>query len=89
MLAIQQGIDQASVLIGGIQKELGTYTVLNSSDLFVDSTQVILEPLIVASSAWYRPLIAGAVGLGIGLLLTILIAIVAIIGSFAPGKEKG
>ena len=89
MLAIQQGIDQASVLIGGIQKELDTYTVLNASDLFVDSTQVILEPLIVASSGWYRPLIAGAVGLGIGLLFTILIAIIAILGSFGPGKKKG
>ena len=52
MLAVQQGIDNASARIGGIQKELDTYAVLNASDLFVDSTQVILEPLIVASSDW-------------------------------------
>jgi len=89
MLAVQQGIDNASARIGGIQKELDTYAILNASDLFVDSTQVILEPLIVASSEWYRPLIAGAVGLGIGLLLTILIAIIAVIRAFSSAKKNG
>ena len=89
MLAVQQGIDNASARIGGIQKELDTYAVLNASDLFVDSTQVILEPLIVASSEWYRPLIAGAVGLGIGFLLTFLIAIIAVIRALSSAKKNG
>ena len=89
MLAMQQGVDNASARIGGIQKELDTYAVLNASDLFVDSTQVILEPLIVASSNWYRPLIAGAISLGIGLLLTFLIAVIAVIGSFSSAKKTG
>ena len=89
MLAVQQGIDNASARIGGIQKELDTYAVLNASDLFVDSTQVILEPFIVASSDWYRPLIAGAVGLGIGLLLTFLIAIIAVIRALSSAKKNG
>jgi hypothetical protein len=89
MLAVQQGIDNASARIGGIRKELDSYAVLNASDLFVDSTQVILEPLIVASSDWYRPLIAGVVGLGIGLLLTFLIAIIAVIRALSSAKNNG
>jgi len=88
MLAVQQGIDNASTRIGGIQKELDTYATLNASDLFVDSTQVILEPVIVASSDWYRPLIMGAIGLGIGLLLTFLIAIVVVIRALSSGKKN-
>jgi hypothetical protein len=89
MLAAQQGIDNASARIGGIQKELDAYAVLNASDLFVDSTQVILEPLIVASSNWYRPLIAGAIGLGVGMLLTLLIAIIAVIHAFSSSSKNG
>ena len=89
MLAAQQGIDNASARIGGIQKELDAYAVLNASDLFVDSTQVILEPLIVASSNWYRPLIAGAIGLGVGMLLTFLIAIIAVILAFSSSRKNG
>ena len=57
--------------------------------VFVDSTQVILEPLMVASSKWYRPLIAGAIGLGIGLFLTLLIAIIAVIMSLSSGNKNG
>ncbi|MFC1681131.1 hypothetical protein ACFL1S_04980, partial [Pseudomonadota bacterium] len=87
MLALQQGIDNATARIGGIQKELDTYHVLNANDLFVDSTQIILEPRIVASSEWYRPLVAGAISLGIGLLLTLLIAIVAVIRSLSSAKN--
>jgi hypothetical protein len=88
MLAVQQGIDNASARIGGIQKELDAYAVLNASDLFVDSTQVILGPIKVASSDWYRPLIWGAIGLGIGLLLTFLIAIIAVIRALSSGKKN-
>jgi hypothetical protein len=89
MLAAQQGIDNASTRMGGIQKELDTYAVLNASDLFVDVTEVILEPIIVASSSWYRPLIAGGVGLGIGLLLTFMIGLIAIIFSLSSSKKEG
>lgn len=87
LLALQQGIDNASMRIANIQKELDAYAVLNASDLFIDSTQVILKPLMVASSNWYRPLVFGAIGLGIGLLITLLIAIVAVLVSFSSGKE--
>ena len=89
LLATQQGIDNASTRIAGIQKELDSYAVLNASDLFVDTTQVILEPLMVASSKWYRPLIAGAIGLGVGLLLTMLIAIIAVIVSLSSRNKNG
>ena len=88
MLALQQGIDNASARIGGIQKELDAYAVLNTSDLFVDSTQVIVKPLIVASSNWYRPLLAGAIGLGVGLLLTLLIGIIAVIRAVSSKKHR-
>jgi hypothetical protein len=88
MLAAQQGIDSASTRIGGIQKELDTYAVLNASDLFVDATEVILEPTIVASSNWYRPLIGGAIGLGVGLLLTLLIGVIVIIFSLSSSKKQ-
>ena len=86
MLAMQQGIDNASNRIASIQKELDVHAVLNASDLFVDTTQVVREPEIIASSDWYRPLIAGSIGLGIGLALTVLIAIVAILLSFSSKK---
>jgi hypothetical protein len=87
-LAIQQGIDQASVFIRNIEEELDTHDFLNASDLFVDSTKVILDPLIIASSGWYRPLIAGVFGLLIGLLFTVLIAIIAIVGEFSTDSKK-
>ena len=86
MLAMQQGIDNASTRIAGIQKELDIHAVLNASDLFVDTTQIVREPQIIASSDWYRPLIAGSIGLGVGLVLTFLIAIVAIFLSFSSSK---
>ena len=86
MLAMQQGIDNASIRIASIQKELDVHAVLNASDLFVDTTQVVREPEIIASSDWYRPLIAGSIGLGIGLALTVLIAIVAVLLSFSSKK---
>jgi hypothetical protein len=86
MLAMQQGIDNASTRIAGIQKELDVHAVLNASDLFVDTTAVIREQEIIASSDWYRPLIAGSIGLGVGLVLTLLIAIVAVLLSFSSSK---
>ena len=88
LLALQQGIDSASMRIASIQKELDAYAVLNASDLFVDSTQVILEPMMVASSNWYRPLIGGAIGLGVGLLITLIIAIIAMVVSLSSGKAN-
>ena len=87
MLAMQQGIDNASTRIAGIQKELDVHAVINASDLFVDTTQVVREPEIIASSDWYRPLIAGSIGLGVGLVLTFLIAIVAVLFSFSSSKR--
>lgn len=86
LLALQQGIDSASMRISSTQKELDSYAVLNASDLFVDSTQVILEPMMIASSKWYRPLIGGAIGLGVGLLITLIIAIIAMVVSLSSRK---
>ena len=88
LLALQQGIDSASMRIASTQKELDSYAVLNASDLFIDSTQVILEPKMVASSKWYRPLIGGAIGLGVGLLITLIIAIIAMVASLSSGKAN-
>jgi len=87
MLALQQGIDNASTRIAGIRKELDTHALLNASDLFVDTTQVIRTPVIIASSNWYRPLIFGSVGLAIGLFLSFIIAIVAVLRAFTPKKD--
>jgi hypothetical protein len=88
MLALQQGIDNASIRIAGIRKELDTHDLLNASDLFVDTTQIIRRPVIIASSDWYRPLIFGAIGLAIGLFLTLVIVIVVILRAFSPKKHK-
>ena len=88
MLALQQGIDNASIRIAGIRKELDTHDLLNASDLFVDTTQVIRRPVIIASSDWYRPLIFGAIGLAVGLFLTLVIVIVVILRAFSPKKHK-
>jgi hypothetical protein len=49
---------------------------------------VIVKPLIVASSNWYRPLLAGAIGLGVGLLLTLLIGIIAVIRAVSSKKHR-
>ena len=87
MLAMQQGIDNASSRISSIRLELDTYELLNASDLYIDTTQIIRDPIIVASSNWYRPIIFGAVGLAIGLFLTLVIAIIAVLRAFSRKKK--
>jgi hypothetical protein len=62
--------------------------LLNASDLFIDTTQVIRPPFIVASSNWYRPILYGAIGLGVGLLLTLVLAIIAIIRALTRKKDS-
>ena len=87
MLAMQQGIDNASSRISSIRLELDTYEYLHASDLYIDTTQIIRDPIIVASSNWYRPIIFGAVGLAIGLFLTLVIAIIAVLRAFSSKKK--
>ena len=89
MLSMQQGIDNASSRISTISKELDTHDLLNASDLFVDTTQVIRTPVIIASSNWYRPVLFGIAGLIVGLFLTLIIAIFAVFKAFSgKGKES-
>jgi len=87
LMAMQQGLDNAGARISAIKLELSTMDLLNASDLYIDTTQFIRPPFIVASSNWYRPLIFGALGLAIGLGLTFLIAIIAIIRALTKGKD--
>ena len=87
LLAMQQGLDNADARISAIKLELSTLDLLNASDLYIDTTQFIRPPFIIASSNWYRPLIFGALGLAVGLGLTFLIAIITIIRAFTKGKD--
>jgi hypothetical protein len=87
LMAMQQGLDNAGARISSIKQELSTLDLLNASDLFIDTSQFVRPPFIVASSDWYRPLIFGALGLAVGLGLTLLIAIIAIVRAFTKEKD--
>ncbi len=87
ILAMQQSLDNAGARISNIKSELSTMALLNASDLYIDTTQIVRPPYIIASSDWYRPLIFGAIGLAVGLMLTLLIAIIAIVRAFSGNKE--
>ena len=78
VLALQQSFDSTTTRISNIKSELSSMSLLNASDLYIDTTQVVRPPFIVASSDWYRPLILGGIGLAVGLGLTLLIALIAI-----------
>ena len=73
LLALQQAQDNSYDRVATIKKELLAHKLLNSTDLFIDTTQIVQEPFIIASSNWYRPLIFGLIGLAIGLGLTLII----------------
>ncbi len=88
LLALQQEIDNARARADAIRSELNTMFLLNTSDLFIDTTQFIRPPFIVASSNWYRPILYGAIGLGVGLALTLLLAIIAIIRALTRKKDS-
>ncbi len=87
-LARQQELKSTRDRVAGIRLELNAFALLNASDLFIDTTQIIQAPIIIASSNWYRPILFGAVGLALGLILTLVIAIIAIILSFSRRKKK-
>jgi hypothetical protein len=88
LLALQQEIDNARARAAVIRNELNTMSLLNASDLFIDTTQFIRAPFIVASSNWYRPVLYGAIGLAVGLLLTLVLAIIAIIRALTRKKDS-
>jgi hypothetical protein len=88
MLAVQQEIDNARSRIATIGKELDTMAVLNASDLYIDTSQFIQEPIVVASSNWYRPILYGAGGLGVGLVLVIIIFFISMIRSFSSKRNE-
>ena len=79
LLAIQHGLDNTRVRIGKIRLELSTLSLLNASDLYIDTTQIVQEPRVVYSSKWTRPLVFGVAGLAIGLVLIVFIVITSII----------
>ena len=87
-LARQQELKSTRDRIAGIRLELNALALLNASDLFIDTTQVIQAPIIIASSNWYRPILYGAAGLAVGLILTFVIAISAIILSISRRKKE-
>lgn len=88
LLALQQEIDNARARTAGIRNELNTMSLLNASDLFIDTTQFIRTPFIVASSNWYRPILYGTIGLAVGLVLTFILAIIAIIRALTRKKDS-
>jgi len=89
LLAIQHGLDNTRVRIGKIRLELSTLSLLNASDLYIDTTQIVQEPRVVYSSKWTRPLIFGVAGLAIGLILIVLIAITSIIRTLINKRIHG
>ena len=64
--------------IDRINLQLNASRLTGVSDLFIDKSAVIQEPLLIARSQWYRPFLYGAIGLAIGLLLTFILAITMI-----------
>lgn len=87
MLAFQQELKNIRDRISSINLELNSLALLNASDLFIDTTQIVQPPVVIASSDWYRPILFGSVGLAIGLFLTFVIAIVTIILSISRRKK--
>jgi len=87
MLALQQELKSIRNRISSINLELNSLALLNASDLFIDTTQIIQPPIVIASSNWYRPIVYGGVGLAIGLLVTFIIAIITIILSLTRRKK--
>ena len=87
LLALQQAQDNSYDRVANIKKELLAHKLLNSTDLFIDTTQIVQQPFIVASSNWYRPLIFGLIGLAVGLGLTLIIAIASIFNALT-GKSR-
>jgi len=79
LLAIQNELNNTRERIGKIKLELSTLSLLNASDLFIDTTQIVQEPRVVYTSEWIRPLVFGVAGLVIGLILIALIVITSII----------
>ncbi len=81
LLAVQIGLDNTRERIAKIKLELSTLALFNASDLYIDKTLIVQEPRTIYSSKWTRPLIFGAIGLAIGLVIIILIAATSIIRS--------
>ena len=81
LLAVQIGVDNTRERLAKIKLELSTLALFNASDLYIDKTLIVQEPRIIYSSKWTRPLVFGAVGLAIGLVLIILIAATSVIRS--------
>ena len=81
LLAIQIGLDNTRGRIAKIKLELTTLALFNASDLYIDKTLIVQEPRTVYSSKWTRPLIFGAIGLAIGLVIIFIIAATSIIRS--------
>jgi len=79
LLAIQRGLDNTRERIGKIKLELSTLSLLNASDLYIDTTQIVIEPRMLYTTKWSRPLTFGIGGLVIGLIIVSLIAFTSIL----------
>ena len=87
LLAIQNGLDNTRERVSKIQLELSTLSLLNASDLYIDTTQVVIEPRLIFTSKWSRPLTFGAGGLAIGLMINAFIAVISIIRVYYKEKK--
>lgn len=88
LLAVQIGLDNARERIAKIKLELSTLALFNASDLYIDKTLIVQEPRAIYSSKWTRPLIFGAIGLAIGLVIIILIAATSVIRAVFRRKSS-
>jgi len=87
LLAIQNGLDNTRERIGKIKLELSTLSLLNASDLYIDSTQIVIEPRMLYTTKWSRPLTFGVGGLIIGLIIVSLIALTSILRTILSKKR--
>ena len=87
LLAIQNGLDNTRERIGKIKLELSTLSLLNASDLYIDSTQIVIEPRILYTTKWSRPLTFGVGGLIIGLIIVSVIALTSILRTILSKKR--
>ncbi len=71
-----------------IKLELSTLALFNASDLYIDKTLIVQEPRTGDSSKWIRPLVFGAVGLAIGLVIIFLISLTSVIRTILNKRRQ-
>jgi hypothetical protein len=83
---------EISQRIAGFKRELNQIKYRNAIDLLVGKSEVTNPPAVLVESAWYRPAVFGLIGLGVGVLLTLILCIYTTMHvlrrSFLPTEEE-